>query len=65
METAYFPLEGVRDYLEGNNFRGCGYDMSHLHPHLWEVTIAGKDEKPDLVLKVNVGSPQETKKIVR
>lgn len=33
---------------------GVTYDMSHLHPHLWEVTIPGKDGKPDLVLKVNV-----------
>lgn len=33
---------------------GQVYDLSHLHPHIWEVTIPGKDEKPDLVLKVNV-----------
>lgn len=33
---------------------GVAYDLGHLHPHLWEVTIPGKDDKPDLVLKVNV-----------
>lgn len=33
---------------------GVTYDLSHLHPHLWVVTIPGKDDKPDLELKVNV-----------
>ena len=30
------------------------YDLSHLAPHIWEVTIPSKDEIPDLPLKVNV-----------
>ncbi|MFI8377159.1 hypothetical protein ACIGCH_24175 [Pseudomonas helleri] len=33
---------------------GVTYDLSHLHPHLWEVIIPGKGGKPDLPLKVNV-----------
>lgn len=33
---------------------GTTYDLSHLNPHLWVVTIPGQNEKPDLSLKVNV-----------
>lgn len=30
------------------------YDLSHLHPYLWTVTLSGTEEKPDLTLKLNV-----------
>jgi hypothetical protein len=33
---------------------GDTYDLSHLHPHLWEVAIPASDGKPQLVLKVLV-----------
>lgn len=33
---------------------GVVYDLSHLHPHLWEVLIPGQAGKPDLLLKVHV-----------
>lgn len=33
---------------------GITYDLSHLHPRLWDVVIPGKDGKPDLALKVNI-----------
>lgn len=36
------------------NVRGTTYDLSHLHPHLWEVTIPADAKNPEMILKVNV-----------
>ncbi|WP_017901778.1 hypothetical protein [Pseudomonas asplenii] len=33
---------------------GVVYDLSHLAPHLWEVTLPSKGDKPSLTLQVNV-----------
>ncbi|MBA2929466.1 hypothetical protein G9Q86_12870 [Pseudomonas sp. CCUG 57209] len=30
------------------------YDLSHLSPHLWEITIPGREGKPELPLRVNI-----------
>lgn len=46
------PTSGIA--WKATTVGGVVYDLSHLHPHRWEVVIPAKDGKPDLILMVNV-----------